>query len=144
MTCFDDFLRYEWICGDDAGRKDASWGIVGVNESQIAKAVLGGQLDSLSKKVPSQWGSVHLFNVCLRFGLHDTAWALAEARVKGCILESSHLSLPTRNLAKKTICKCTAKETCRHCSWVFPVVEKRSMWMKDFNAEIADAKALQR
>ncbi len=82
---FDDFLRYDWICGDDAG-VDTSWGIVGVNEFQIAKAVLGGHLESLSQKVPSQWGSVHLFNVCLRFGLHDTAWALAEAGVKGCIL----------------------------------------------------------
>ena len=49
-SSFDDFLRYEWICGDDAGRKDASWGIVGVNGSQIAKAVLGGHLDSLFKQ----------------------------------------------------------------------------------------------
>ena len=148
---FDDFLRYDWICGDDAG-VDTSWGIVGVNEFQIAKAVLGGQLESLSQKVPSQWGSVHLFNVCLRFGLHDTAWALAEAGVKGCILEFSHLTIPTTGTDLAVLpaepgfagrcCKCSSYlELCRNCTWGFPVVQNRTIWMSDFNAKIGDAKA---
>ena len=146
-SSFDDFLRYDWICGIDAG-VDTSWGIVGVNEFQIAKAVLGGQLESLSQKVPSQWGSVHLFNVCLRFGLHDTAWALAEAGVKGCILESSHLTIPTTGTELAVppgfagrCCKCSCYQLCGKCTWGFPVVQKRTIWMRDCNAKIADAKA---
>lgn len=145
-SSFDDFLRYDWNSTDDG--VETSWGIVGVNEFQIAKAVLGGQLESLSQKVPSQWGSVHLFNVCLRFGLHDTAWALAEAGVKGCILESSHLTLSTTGTELAVppgfagrCCKCSWYELCGKCTWGFPVVRKRTVWMGDFNAKMADAEA---
>ena len=43
--------------------------------------------EALSRLLPSQWGMVHLFDLCLWFRHVDTACALALRSVEGCILE---------------------------------------------------------
>ncbi|CAJ1372038.1 unnamed protein product [Effrenium voratum] len=50
--------------------------VAGVREFQIAKALMQGR--DLSQLVPSQWGPVHLFDLCISFGYQDTANAMAE------------------------------------------------------------------
>lgn len=65
--------------------------LVGLKEFQIAKALLDGHAAKLSQQIPSQWGDVHLFDVCLFLGFADTAWALARYGVEGCQVEMHHL-----------------------------------------------------
>ena len=65
--------------------------LVGLKEFQIAKALLDGHAAKLSQQIPSQWGDVHLFDVCLFLGFEDTAWALARYGVEGCQVEMHHL-----------------------------------------------------
>jgi len=65
--------------------------LVGVKEFHVAQALLEGRQEELSQLLPSQWGMVHLFDLCLWFGHADTAWAMAMRGVEGCILEDHHL-----------------------------------------------------
>ena len=51
--------------------------IVGVREFEIGGALREGKEELLRQLVPSQWGPVHLFDLCLTFGHVDTALAMA-------------------------------------------------------------------
>eukprot|EP00435_Cladocopium_sp_Y103_P071592 s45_g37.t3 len=129
--------------------------VLGVREFHVAKALLEGQEElgatagwemgcgydeSLSEVVSSQWGPVHLFDLCLRFGLSDTALALALRGVRDCILEDRHLgALPNaRDAEPRTVgCFCKAQETCSRCCWGFPL--DNAILMGDWDATLTDA-----
>eukprot|EP00435_Cladocopium_sp_Y103_P067609 s45_g30.t1 len=92
--------------------------------------------ESLSELVPSQWGLVHLFDLCLRFGHVDTAWALASCGVTGCRLEDHHLKeLPDASdgglISLPPSCLCNGTKTCSRCCWGFPA--DKGIWMKDWD-----------
>eukprot|EP00435_Cladocopium_sp_Y103_P072331 s45_g39.t3 len=91
-----------------------------------------GWEEPLAELVPSQWGQVHLFDLCLWFGHVDTAWALALHGVRGCTLEDHHLgALPdARDGELISFCDCKGWETCRFCCWGFPL--ENGVWMKDW------------
>eukprot|EP00435_Cladocopium_sp_Y103_P068701 s45_g32.t1 len=136
-------------------------GVLGVREFHVAKALLEGQeelgatawdaspsngdQESLSELVPSQWGPVHLFDLCLMFGHSDTALALATGGVTGCRLEYDHLeALPNERNADSFAevirwgaCRCEGAETCSRCSWGFPV--DKGIWMEDLDASLSVA-----
>ena len=91
--------------------------------------------------MPSQWGPVHLFDLCLWFGHVDTALELAKQGVKGCKLEEHHLAtLPDARDAihlPRSPCDCNGWEcweTCSCCCWGFPV--DNGVWMKDWDAPL--------
>ena len=113
--------------------------VLGLREVEVSKALFQGQ--PLDQKIPSQWGDLHLFDLCLTFGLHDTAFALAEGGVKGCRLEAYHLgpyayfapySPPWRRDGK---CLCHGWQTCRFCTWGFP----EGIWMRDWDVRLDHA-----
>ena len=115
--------------------------VSGVKEFHLAEALLNGQQELLSRTVPSQWGQVHLFELCLAFGLSDTAWAMAQKGVKGCKLEAYHLkrhaaSAPDRWTSWSLDCQCTAWQVCDLCCFGFHVNE--GIWMKDWDAALTD------
>ena len=97
--------------------------------------------ESLAELVPSQWGLVHLFDLCLWFDHTDTALALARAGVQGCVLQSYHLSDLPDGRDEQTIlcygCKCRGWDTCSVCCWGFPV--ENGIWMKDWDVHFEDA-----
>eukprot|EP00435_Cladocopium_sp_Y103_P039735 s35_g10.t1 len=109
-----------------------------VREFHVAKALWEGQQELLSEPVPSQWGLVHLFDLCLRFGHIDTALALAKGGVKGCRLRDQHLKrLPdATHWALVPRCCCNGWTTCRGCCWGFPVDHTRRMkdWDRNLRA----------
>ena len=76
-----DFVCYDVSCES----------VVGVKEFQVAEALLEGRQEQLSQEVPSQWGPVHLFDLCLTFGHVYTAVAMAQRGIEGCRLEAYHL-----------------------------------------------------
>ena len=91
--------------------------------------------------MPSQWGLVHLFDLCLRFGHVDTALALLSHSVTGCTLEDHHLgALPDargaiiRDGCWIILCGCTGWKTCSRCCWAFPF--ENGIWMKDWDAPL--------
>ena len=97
----------------------------------------------MGEMVPSQWGLVHLFDLCLRFGHVDTALALVSHGVTGCTLEDHHLGAlrDARNATRpgywKIWCPCNGWETCSYCCWAFPT--ENGVWMKDWDAPLDDA-----
>ena len=112
--------------------------VIGVKEFHVAKALLEGQ-EGLSALVPSQWGPVHLFDLCMWFGLSDTALALVLHGVTGCKLEEHHLgALPDAKNAPvhrdPGDCDCEGWKTCRSCCWGFPM--DNGIWMKDSEARL--------
>lgn len=137
--------------------------IAAVREFEVAKALLHGHKEQLSQKIPSESGEVHLFDLCLTFGMDNTAFALAEAGVPGCVLEAHHLDLgsylpstlptfwpplPSKPPAVKALplalgryrgCDCWEQETCHYCTWGFPV--DQGIWMTDWNLRLLDARS---
>eukprot|EP00434_Breviolum_minutum_P032385 symbB.v1.2.028640.t1/scaffold2986.1/size65838/3 len=106
--------------------------IVGVKEFHVAQALLEGRQEELGQLLPSQWGMVHLFDLCLQFGHADTALTLAMRGVEGCILEDHHLGPISRYAPRPVgICKCRDWNTCRYCCWAFPV--DQGIWMEDWD-----------
>ena len=90
--------------------------------------------------VPSQWGPVHLFDLCLWFGHIDTAWALASHGVKGCTLEDHHLrALPDARDAPRYMsgCCCKGWKTCSYCCFGFPL--ENGVWMQAWDANLGPA-----
>ena len=91
--------------------------------------------------MPSQWGPVHLFDLCLRFGHSGTARAVALHGVEGCRLEEHHLAaLPDARRALvdyPCMCECRGWEICSFCCWGFPV--DTGVWMKDWDANLRKA-----
>eukprot|EP00435_Cladocopium_sp_Y103_P044602 s44_g12.t1 len=82
---------------------------------------------------------VHLFDLCLWFGLRDTALALAKGGVNGCILQSYHLDgLPdARNALPLITACCEGWNTCSRCSWGFPL--ENGVWMRDWQSPLDEA-----
>ena len=101
----------------------------------------------LSQLIPSQWGPVHLFDLCLWFGLSDTALALVLHGVEGCKLEDHHLgALPDARDAPHHLysyspfqCVCKGWETCSGCCFGFSL--DNGIWMKDWDANLKPAAA---
>ena len=56
--------------------------ICGVDEFQVAKALLAGEAEVLSQEVDS---GEHLFDLCCHFGYQSTAAAMIERGVSGCV-----------------------------------------------------------
>ena len=79
---------------------------------------------------------VHLFDLCLWFGLIDTACALAMRGVEGCVLEDYHLGPISRGSSDPRVfpCSCQGWDTCRCCCWAFPV--EQGIWMEDWDVEL--------
>ena len=95
--------------------------------------------EALSRLVPSQWGMVHLFDLCLWFGLIDTALALAMRGVEGCVLEDHQDLGPfSRDVSRSATqpCRCHGWDTCRYCCWAFPV--EQGIWMEDWDECLDD------
>ena len=87
--------------------------------------------------VQSQWGPVHLFDLCLRFGHLGMAMALAAHSVPGCILEDHHDFGPfSRDPSwdRSGPCRCRGWNTCPYCCWAFPV--DQGIWMEDWDADL--------
>jgi len=106
--------------------------LVGLKEFQIAKALLDGHAAKLSQRIPSQWGDVHLFDVCLFLGFADTAWALVRYGVEGCQVEMHHLG-PFGTIKGPGDVTFLSEPYC----WGFPV--DRGTWMPGWNCHIQDA-----
>jgi len=122
--------------------------VVGVDEGQIALALLKGRKELLSEMVESQWGPVHLFDLCLLCDHLGMALALAAHGVPGCILEDYHLG-PISQLPRLRpcdcegndqckyccfSCRCQGWDTCEFCCWAFPV--EQGIWMEDSDADL--------
>ena len=82
---------------------------------------------------------VHLFDLCLWFGLVDTAWALALRGVEGCMLEDHHLGPFCRDsrVGLALRCHCQGWDTCAYCCWAFPV--DQGIWMEDWDGALLDS-----
>ena len=110
----------------------------------VSPIVCSSVQELLSRLVPSQWGFVHLFDLCLWFGHVDTALALALNGVVGCKLEEHHLgALTDVSDAPPTWihwhgCGCEGWETCSRCCWGFPV--DNGVWMRDWDGDLKTAK----
>eukprot|EP00435_Cladocopium_sp_Y103_P071910 s45_g38.t1 len=125
--------------------EDGSPIVLGVLWFDVLQALFEGHKEQapgepLGEVVPSQWGLVHLFDLCLWFGHVDTAWALASGGVKGCTLQSYHLGrLPDARGAEPDFedCCCQGWKTCNDCCWAFPF--ENGVWMKDWDARLLDA-----
>ena len=92
--------------------------------------------EDLNQLLPSQWGMVHLFDLCLWFGHLDTAWALALRGVEGCVLEDHHLGPFCRDSSFRD-CDCQGWDTCPYCCWAFPV--DQGIWMEDWDVDLGHA-----
>ena len=115
--------------------------ILDVDEFQVAKALLAGELELLSQEV----GSKHLFDLCLQFGHQSTAVAMISYGVPGCVFMGPrslppHASALARQAEDFVLlgCNCRHWGTCRACSWGFP--EDEGVWMEDWDASLLDAK----
>ena len=96
--------------------------------------------EMLSELVLSQWGSVRLFDLCLRFGHIDTALALALHGAEGCKLEHHHLGTARDASYAPGIelqCGCRGWKTCSRCCFGFPV--ENGVLMKDWDAPLHKA-----
>ena len=80
--------------------------------------------------VQSQWGPVHLFDLCLRCGHLGMALALAAHGVPSCALEDHHLG-PFSTSCSDPLCHCQGWNTCEYCCWAFPV--EQGVWMEDWD-----------
>ena len=84
---------------------------------------------------------VHLFDLCLWFGLIDTASALAFHGVEGCFLEDHHDLGPfscSRDSSRDWVrpYSCQGWDTCLYCCWAFPV--EQGIWMEDWDVDLFD------
>ncbi|CAE7389935.1 unnamed protein product, partial [Symbiodinium natans] len=71
--------------------------ILGVDEFQVAKALLAGEAEILSQEVDGQ----HLFDLCCHFGCQSTAAAMLTHGVSGCVFRGSSRPLAAPDVAKK-------------------------------------------
>ena len=85
--------------------------------------------------VQSQWGPVHLFDLCLRCDHLGMALALAAHDVPGCIFEDHHLG-PISGVYSDRPCSCQGWSTCPYCCWGFPV--DQGIWMEDWDEALFD------
>ena len=94
--------------------------------------------EELSQLLPSQWGMVHLFDLCLRFGLIDTALALAMRGVEGCFLGDhhrlGHFSDFWGGHGPRIRRYHGYYSTRRYCCWAFPV--DQGVWMEDQDVDL--------
>ena len=114
--------------------------VLGVREFHLGGALRDGNQDLLGQTLPSQWGDVGLFDLCLRFGHFDTAWAMAERGVEGCRLEAHHLkrTFHNRGFDEWSCWMChDSWKTCEQCCFGFPV--EQGVWMKDWDASLPNA-----
>jgi len=114
--------------------------VLGVREFHLGGALRDGNQDLLGQTLPSQWGDVGLFDLCLRFGHFDTAWAMAERGVEGCRLEAYHLKRDChdRDIDWWGCGNCIDDwETCEQCCFGFPV--EQGIWMTDWNSNLSNA-----
>ena len=65
--------------------------VVEVREFLVSAALIEGLHELLATPVPSQWGHVHIFDLCMLFRLYDLAWALACRGVQGCRVTRRYL-----------------------------------------------------
>ena len=117
--------------------------IIGVNEFQIARALIAGNLELLSQKIDSQ----HLFTLCLKFGQHETAAEMQRKGVPGCKVEVFHLGpYATKQFfmgaplfhGLEVGCACRKQwHNCRSCCWGFNPSD--DLWMRDWYATREDA-----
>ena len=132
----------QFVCYEGDSEK-----VVRVKEFQISVALMEGRQKLLSQEVPSQWGPVHLFDLCLTFGHVDTAMAMAEKGVRGCRLETYHFRKerrypkvvqyhnPLDNLLLAACSSCKDEwRTCDQCCFGFPV--EQGIWMEDWDARV--------
>ena len=124
--------------------------IVGVREFEIGGALREGKEELLRQLVPSQWGPVHLFDICLTFGHVHTALAMAWRGVEGCRLEAYHLR---RTWSERPLyadeawgawvhacraCKCNdGWQTCDECCFGFQT--EQGIWMNDWYVSLKNA-----
>lgn len=109
------------------------------------------QLPLLSQLVPSQWGDVHLFDLCISFGYPNTAWAMVDAGVTGCRVEERHLKrtvAPPINPgfwegweSEWPTCSCAEQfRRCKFCCFGFPAeTGTNQIWTKDWSASLREA-----
>ena len=110
--------------------------------------------EQLSELVPSQWGLIHIFDLCVWFGHDDTALALCRHGVHGCSVPTYYLGpyaaepdcdedfvVWVDNLCcncYEAPCNCrwktTWNRTCQYCSWGWPV--ENGTWMKDWDVRL--------
>ena len=115
--------------------------ILDVDEFQVAKALLAGEVELVSQEVDSK----HLFDLCLQFGHQSTAVAMMSYGVPGCVFKGPR-SLPPHAAAPAGAaedfchsgCNCRHWVTCIACSWGVP--EDEGVWMEDWDASLLDAK----
>ena len=88
----------------------------------------------------------YLFNLCLQFGLDNTALALLEHGVEGCRLEWKDLDRFARKSWSwghygyvRCACPSGSWQTCDGCSWGFG--RENDVWMPDWDESLEDAKA---
>ena len=86
----------------------------------------------------SQWGPVHLFDLCLRCDHLGMALALADRCVPGCVFEDHHLGPIGRGSSLRYTldvlgCNCQGWGTCEYCCWAFPV--EQGIWMQDSDVD---------
>ncbi|OLP92317.1 hypothetical protein AK812_SmicGene25873 [Symbiodinium microadriaticum] len=121
--------------------------ILDVNEFQVAKALLAGETELLSREVDS---GEHLFDLCCRFDHESTAAAMISYRVPGCVFKGPHSLRPPPAVEPQAdfedfgavfdkVCKCVGWNTCRGCSWGTSD-EERGLWMEDWDASLQGAK----
>ncbi|CAE7752356.1 unnamed protein product [Symbiodinium sp. CCMP2592] len=110
--------------------------IIDVDEFQVARAIFRGETQALSQEV---------FDLCVTFGHHSTAAALAKHGA--CSLEAWHLGpfarWKVRQKRTRVICGCVGSirstETCDFCCWGSET--ERGEWMLDWDAELGEAVA---
>ncbi|CAE7880423.1 unnamed protein product [Symbiodinium sp. KB8] len=125
--------------------RDRNAQIVDVDEFQMAKALLVGEVEILSHEVDSQ----HLFDLCCHFGHQSTALAMLEHGVSGCVFKGprsfqvpvfTHADYRLENFsAAGPGCNCSGWCSCKSCSWGFSAAE--GFWMEDWDASLQDAKS---
>ena len=114
-----------------------------VDEFEVAKALLAGEVQLLSQEVDSK----HLFDLCLQFGHQSTAAAMISHGVPGCVFKGPRSLVPHAAAPAGTAgdpddigCQwdCRHWHTCSSCSWGVP--EDEGVWMEDWDASFLDAK----
>ena len=90
--------------------------------------------------VESQWGPVHLFDLCLRCDHLGMALAFAAHGVPGCILEDHHLGLISKHSPELLFSQALfllLPGMDPYCCFAFP--GDQGIWMKDWDVDLEDA-----
>ena len=121
------FVRYDW-----EGK------ISGVNEFQVAKSLLAGEIDILGQEIQDLDSNEHLFNLCMAYGLDDTARALVTHGVPGCLVQQKHLGPFAWFQNASAACRSCGRSwrTCEECCWGFD--PESGCWMQDWAAGFRD------